>query len=89
MNNFIFVIPAFFVLAPNLNNYYKKYLFLTDWLDIFRQETKNCTDKIIFLFYIKIDTNFFMAQIPADKLQIAKNVTGETISNKTLILNEV
>ena len=41
---------------------------LTDCLEIPRQEVKDCTDTVIPVFGIEIDTNLFEAQIPNNKL---------------------
>ena len=48
------------------------YRLLTNCLGIPRQEAKNCTNTVVSIFGIEIDTNAFTAQIPPDWRQQEK-----------------
>ena len=43
---------------------------------------------IVSVFVIEIDTNLFVARVPADKLQRARNASGEVLSKQALTLYE-
>ncbi len=61
---------------------------MTDCLGIPRQDVKDCMGTVVSDFGIEIDTNLFVARIPADKQQKARNGTGDAFSKESLTLHE-
>ena len=88
LDDFILIITTFLATASNLERHNNGYRLLTDCLGIPRQDAKDCMGTIVSVFGIKIDTNLFVAQIPTNKLERARDATGEALSKQALTLHE-
>ena len=88
LDDFIFIIPAISATAKKLDKHNKGYKLLTDCLGIPHQNTKDCMGTIISVFGIEIDTTFFVARIPPEKQQKAKDATGNALCKESFTLHE-
>lgn len=88
LDDFILIVSAISATAEKLDSYNNGYNPLTDCLDIPRQDAKDCMGTVVSVFGIKIDTNLFVARIPAKKQQKAKDATGDALCKESLTLHE-
>ena len=88
LDDFILIIPAISATAEKLIQHNTGYKLLTDCLGIPRQDAKDCMGTVVSVFGIEIDTNLFVARVPADKQQKARDATGNALSKESLTLHE-
>lgn len=88
LDDFILIIPAISATTVKLDQYNSGYKLLTGCLGIPPQDAKDCMGTIVSVFGIEIDTNLFVARVPADKQQKAKDATGDALSKESLTLHE-
>lgn len=88
LDDFILILEAILATPSRIEWHETGYRLLTDCLGIPRQEAKDCIGTIVSVFGIEIDTNLFVARIPTDKLQRARESTGLALSKESLTLHE-
>ena len=86
LDNFILIIKAVLTTTSKLERNNNSYQLLTDFLDISCQDAKDCMNIIVSVFGIEIGTNLFVAQIPTNKLEKARDATVKTLSKQALTL---
>lgn len=89
LDDFIHIIEASIATPSYLKAHETGYQLLTDCLGIPRQEAKNCTGTVVPVFGIEIDTNLFIARVPTEKLQKAKEATAHALAQESLTLLEI
>lgn len=89
LNNFIAIFLSSQILQTSLIKYNKQYNWVTDLLDILKQESKDQTRTIILIFSIFINTNTFVISLLAKKITKAIKVLEKALAQKLLTFKEV
>lgn len=89
LDDCIHVLPSKQATKKWLTENNKAYCLLTDCVGVPRQDAKDVHGTVVIVFGLEVDTNLFIAQVPADKLAHAFQAISKALSQFSVTLKEI